>query len=165
MRTKWRISRNTDSQPSRHAQGPRRFFACAILSIPVEWHTSDMRPTDPKEVTLLVVDDDTAARECLRDFFHGEGYSVHVAADGIEALRLLERCDPSLVITDLEMPRMDGRRLIAALRERGSPPPIVVLTARMAIDASREAQQLGVDGYINKPIDLEEMSACVRALV
>jgi DNA-binding response OmpR family regulator len=124
-----------------------------------------MRPADPQEVTLLVVDDDAAARECLHDFLSDEGYSVHVAADGIEALRMLERCRPALVITDLEMPRMDGRTLIAALRERGSEPRIVVLTARMAIDASREAQQLGVDGYINKPIDLDMMSACVRALV
>lgn len=124
-----------------------------------------MRPTDPQKATVLVVDDDAAARECLREFLSDEGYKVHVATDGIDALSVLERCRPALVITDLEMPRMDGRALITALRERGCAAPIVVLTARMAIDAKREAKQLGVDGYINKPIDLDAMSACVRSLL
>jgi len=118
-----------------------------------------------QKATVLVVDDDAAARDGLEEFLSDEGFVVHVAVDGIDALAVFERCLPALVITDLEMPRMDGRALIAGLRERGRTAFILVLTARMAVDAKREAEQLGVDGYINKPVDLDVLLRCVRALV
>ena len=114
---------------------------------------------------LLVVDDDTVARDGLSEFLSDEGFRVHVAANGIEALVYFDQHRHALVITDLEMPHMDGRALIAALRTRAPVPLILVLTAQMAIDAEREAEYLGVDAYVNKPIDLDVMLRHVHALM
>jgi DNA-binding response OmpR family regulator len=119
-----------------------------------------------KEIAnLLVVDDDDTARGGLREFLSDEGFVVHVAADGIDAMVVYERHRPALVITDLEMPRMDGRALIAELRGGETTPLILVVTARMAVDAKREAEELGVDGYVNKPVDLDVLLRRVRALL
>jgi DNA-binding response OmpR family regulator len=114
--------------------------------------------------TLLVVDDDAVARDGLSEFLSDEGFVVHVAENGVDALVVFDRHRPSLVITDLEMPRMDGRALIVELRKRAEPPLILVITGRMAVDARREAEQLGVDAYVNKPVDLQLMLDHIRAL-
>ena len=118
-----------------------------------------------QSAALLVVDDELVAREGLRDFLRAEGFVVHTAENGVDALVVFDRHRPALVITDLEMPQMDGRTLIVELRKREETPLILVITAHMSIDAKREAEQLGVDGYVNKPIDLELMLQCIRALV
>jgi DNA-binding response OmpR family regulator len=114
---------------------------------------------------VLVVDDDTAAREGLVEFLRDEGFDARAAVDGVDALAAFDRYRPVLVITDIQMPRMDGRALIATLQERGDAGPIVVLTAVMTIDAERQAAQLGVDGYINKPVDLDELLRRVHDLL
>ena len=124
-----------------------------------------MTPSASQRRRVLIVDDDRAAREGLVEFLHDEGFDVHAAVDGVDALAAFDQHRPDLLIADLEMPRMGGRGLIATLRGRGEMVPVVVLTAVMSIDAEREAQLLGVDGYINKPVDLDALLCCVRDLL
>jgi DNA-binding response OmpR family regulator len=131
----------------------------------MQWPEPMRTPRKPPTATLLVVEDDEVARDGLREFLSEEGFIVHVAANGVDALVVVERHRPALVITDLEMPQMDGRALIAELRGREATPAIVVVTAQRSTDAKREANRLGVDGYVNKPIDLDALLRCIRGLV
>lgn len=84
--------------------------------------------------TVLVVDDDADIRDVLCDLLRRAGYTVHAAADGVEALALLDAATPpfELMVLDLRMPRMDGHELLAVLSERSSRPRIVVLSAERA---------------------------------
>lgn len=104
---------------------------------------------------LLVVDDDNGARQAMDDFLTEEGYEVLLATSGQHALELLADRVPSLLVTDLEMPGIDGERLIEHMRVSHPTMPILVLTSRLVVDARREAERLGVFGYLNKPISLD----------
>lgn len=104
---------------------------------------------------LLVVDDDSGARQAMDDILTDEGYEVMLAADGRHALEQLEQRVPSLLVTDLEMPDINGERLIEHARRNHPSVPILVITSRLVVDARREAERLGVFGYLNKPIELD----------
>lgn len=104
---------------------------------------------------VLVVDDDSGARQAMKDLLEEEGYDVMVAEDGRQALERIDGRMPALLVTDLEMPEINGERLIGEVHERFPSMPILVITSRLMIDAKREADRLGVCGFLNKPIDLE----------
>jgi DNA-binding response OmpR family regulator len=82
------------------------------------------------------------------------------AADGLDALRVLEQSEPSLVIFDLQLPRMDGRALLHELRQRW--PHVGVLLMTGTEDVRRAAIELEVTAYVAKPFDLEELIQLVR---
>jgi CheY-like chemotaxis protein len=104
---------------------------------------------------ILVVDDDPGIRQTVREILDLEGYPVETAADGAEALRAVERSEPSLVLLDMRMPQLDGWGFARALRARGLTLPIVVMTA--AENAGRWAEEIGADGYVAKPFELDEL--------
>ncbi len=114
-------------------------------------------------VLVLIVDDDGGVRQAMADVLADEGYEVMVAPNGQRALEQLTAHVPALLVTDLEMPEVDGERLIARVRQQHPALPILVLTSRLVIDARREAERLGVQGYLNKPIDIEVLLERVRA--
>lgn len=111
----------------------------------------------------MVVDDDAHAREAMRDILTDEGYEVMVAHDGRDAVVQLAKRVPQLLLTDLEMPAICGERLVEHVQAFHPQLPILVLTSRLAIDAEREAQRLGVDGYINKPIELDVLLSRIES--
>lgn len=111
---------------------------------------------------VLVVDDDNGARQAMQDVLLEEGYEVVVAQDGLEALDRIHGTPPALLVTDLEMPQINGERLIGRVRERFPGLPILVITSRLVLDAQREAERLGVAGFLNKPIDLHVLLERVR---
>ncbi|MAS56236.1 MAG: DNA-binding response regulator, partial [Pimelobacter sp.] len=82
---------------------------------------------------MLVVDDDKAVRESLRRSLEFNGYEVHLAADGAEALAGIGSLSPDVVVMDVMMPRLDGLETTRALRSAGNDVPIIVLTARDAV--------------------------------
>lgn len=112
---------------------------------------------------LMVVDDDAVARQTMEDILTDEGYEVLVAHDGRDASEQLTRRVPQLLLTDLEMPELNGERLIEHVRASHPRLPILVLTSRLVIDARREAERLGVAGYINKPIEIDTLLSAVAA--
>ncbi len=109
--------------------------------------------------TILIVDDDPAILSTVADILEFEGYSVEQAANGQDALHLLESVKPALVLLDMRMPVLDGWQFAHRLREQGISLPIVVMTA--AQDARRWAQEIGAQGYIAKPFELDDLLTVV----
>jgi two-component system, OmpR family, response regulator MprA len=119
-------------------------------------------------VKILVVDDERAVRESLRRALELEGYDIQLAADGQEALRLLEangEPQPDAVILDVLMPAVDGLEVCRRLRRSGNRVPVLMLTARDEIENRVAGLDAGADDYVTKPFALEELVARVRALL
>ncbi len=114
--------------------------------------------------TLLVVDDDPHIRELVRTFLDRDGFDVHEAADGVEALARLETLKADLVILDVMMPNMDGWELCAQLRASYDV-PILMLTAKGETSQKVKGFQLGTDDYLVKPFNPIELVVRVRALL
>jgi two-component system response regulator MprA len=114
---------------------------------------------------ILVVDDERAVRDSLRRALALEGYEVELAADGEEALESVRRAEPDAVILDVLMPGVDGLEVSRRLRRGGSRVPILMLTARDAVENRVEGLDAGADDYVTKPFALEELLARVRALL
>jgi DNA-binding response OmpR family regulator len=115
-------------------------------------------------VNILVVDDDPHIRELVRHFLQNEGFAVHEAADGAEALAKLESVKAALVILDIMMPNMDGWQLCRELREH-SDIPVLMLTAKGETAQKMKGFQLGADDYLVKPFEPFELVARVKALL
>lgn len=111
---------------------------------------------------ILVVDDDPAIRESMARELRVSGYTVVVAADGLEGVRAVETHAPDLVLTDLSMPRSDGFDLISAIRPT-SETPIIVLSVRGSDADKIRALDLGADDFVTKPFSVAELLARIRA--
>ena len=111
---------------------------------------------------ILVVDDDAALRDVLSLTLLLEGYPVREAANGAEALQLIEAEHPSLVVLDMQMPVLDGWGVARELRARHLDPPILVMTG--GYNAQRAAREIGADGFVGKPFGVAELLDKVRAL-
>lgn len=114
---------------------------------------------------ILVVDDDKAVRDSLARSLEYSGYEVVTAADGVEALARLAADRPEAVIMDVMMPRLDGLETTRVLRSTGNDVPILILTARDAVDDRVDGLDAGADDYMVKPFSLEELLARLRALI
>ncbi len=113
---------------------------------------------------ILVVDDDQAVRDSLARSLQYSGYEVLTAADGLEALARLSSARPDAVIMDVMMPRLDGLETTRMLRQSGNDVPILVLTARDAVNDRVDGLDAGGDDYMAKPFALDELLARLRAL-
>jgi two-component system, OmpR family, response regulator MprA len=114
---------------------------------------------------LLVVDDDPALARTLRVALGVEGYEVECAADGAEALQRLGAARFDAVVLDVSMPRLDGLAVCRRMRERRDRTPVLMLTARDAVDDRVSGLDAGADDYLVKPFALDELNARVRALL
>jgi two-component system response regulator MprA len=114
---------------------------------------------------LLVVDDDPALSRTLRRALGVEGYVVETAGDGVEALQRLAAARFDAVVLDVSMPRLDGLAVCRRMRERRDRTPVLMLTARDAVDERVYGLDAGADDYLVKPFALDELNARVRALL
>lgn len=115
-------------------------------------------------MNILVVDDDQAVRDSLARSLQYSGYEVTTASDGLEALAKLSALRPEAVIMDVMMPRLDGLETTRMLRSTGNDVPILVLTARDAVNDRVDGLDAGADDYMVKPFALDELLARLRAL-
>jgi two-component system response regulator HydG len=106
---------------------------------------------------VLVVDDEASVRTALRDLLRSENYQVDLAGDGVAALERLGELPPDIVVTDLDMPRMDGMQLIAELHERHRDLPVIVVTSATELRSAVAAMRAGAVDYITKPVDFDEL--------
>jgi two-component system copper resistance phosphate regulon response regulator CusR len=113
---------------------------------------------------VLVVDDSERLRQSLAAGLRSQGMAVETAADGVEALALLDSLPFDVIVLDLVMPRMDGVRVLRELKPRRSKPRILVLSARDHVNDRVEALDLGADDYLLKPFAFEEVRARIKAL-
>ena len=123
-----------------------------------------LAPAAPQIPLILVVDDSITVRRVTQRLLQREGYRVAMAADGLQALERLQEERPAVVLSDIEMPRMDGFDLARNIRAdaRLHDLPIVMITSRIAEKHREHARELGVDHYLGKPYSEEELMSLVR---
>ncbi len=114
---------------------------------------------------VLVVDDEPAVRRALERALTLDNYKVELAADGQEALDALADSPMDAVVLDIMMPRIDGLEVARRMRRAGDRTPILMLTARDAIDDRVAGLDVGADDYLVKPFALRELQARLRALL
>lgn len=115
-------------------------------------------------VNILVVEDDDAVRLLTRAEL-GQRYHVEEAVNGMEALEVLAHKYIDLLIVDIQMPEMNGYELIRTLRENKDMRPMIILTAMNTAAHKKEGFACGVDDYMTKPIDYEELNWRIEALL
>ena len=114
---------------------------------------------------VLVVDDHARARESMTDVLRHAGHTVAGCASAVEALRLLEKKDFDVIVTDLMMPGMNGLDFIRALRQRHCAAKILMVTAHASVSSAVEAMRYGAFDYIEKPFEVDQLEQLVaRAL-
>ncbi|MBS1839080.1 MAG: response regulator transcription factor [Actinobacteria bacterium] len=114
---------------------------------------------------VLIVDDDPAVRASISRALRLDGYDVRAASNGLDALDALQLEPIDVVVLDVQMPVMDGLAACAELRRRGDRTPVLMLTARTAVDDRIEGLDAGADDYLVKPFALGELKARLRALL
>jgi chemosensory pili system protein ChpA (sensor histidine kinase/response regulator) len=112
---------------------------------------------------VLVVDDSITVRRVTQRLLQREGYRVSMAADGLQALERLQQERPTVVLSDIEMPRMDGFDLVRNIRSdpRLASLPVIMITSRIAEKHREHARELGVDHYLGKPYSEDELLALI----
>ena len=119
-----------------------------------------------RAMKILVVDDERAVRDSLRRALELEGYEIELAENGRQALEQLDGLtQPDAVILDVLMPEVDGLQVCRQLRQNGSRVPVLMLTARDAVENRVAGLDAGADDYLTKPFALAELLARVRALL
>ncbi|HWQ29261.1 MAG TPA: response regulator transcription factor [Dehalococcoidia bacterium] len=113
---------------------------------------------------ILIAEDDVRLARVLRRVLQEDGHVVDVASDGRQALELGSERGVELIILDVMLPEMDGFEVCRALRSAGVDTPILMLTARSAVDDRVRGLDAGADDYLVKPFALAELQARVRAL-
>jgi putative two-component system response regulator len=119
------------------------------------------KPSGP----ILIVEDDPAMLVAFRDILVTAGYPVRTAANGVAALEVMEEEKPSLILSDISMPVMDGIQLFSAIRKQpgGLGIPFIFLTARGTREDVFAAKSMGADDYISKPISSSELVSAVQS--
>jgi DNA-binding NarL/FixJ family response regulator len=118
-------------------------------------------------LTILIADDDIGTRLSISDYLDLSGYRVMTTDNGIDALSMLEKHHPDLLVTDIMMPRMNGYELVRRIRQLSEFRllPVILLTARTKIQERILGYQSGCDLYLPKPFELEELAAAIRNLL
>lgn len=114
-----------------------------------------------RSARVLIVDDDKGIREFVRSVLADEGYDVAEATDGQEALERCVHLPPDVILLDMRMPVMNGWEFARTYRERPGPhAPIVIVTA--ALDVAQDAKEIGADGFLGKPFQLDDLLHLVQ---
>ena len=121
--------------------------------------------TASRPVRVLVVEDDEEIAQVLQRSLRLEGYEVKLAADGVRGLDEAHAFLPDIIVLDLGLPRLDGIDVAKRLREDGDDTPILMLTARDALDSRVAGLDVGADDYLVKPFERQELLARVRAML
>ena len=123
--------------------------------------------TAKAKIAILFVDDSASMREMVRFTLEGAGYEVLESSDGVEALQFAEENKVDLVLTDVNMPNMDGITLIAELRKLTDYKftPILTLTTEGGVEKKLEGKKAGATGWIVKPFDPDSLLSTIRRVL
>ncbi len=114
---------------------------------------------------IAIIDDDGAIRTALGRALRMENYEVELFENGLSALKAIQLRAPNAIILDLQLPDIDGLEVCRRIRQAGDVTPILMLTARDAVNDRVEGLDAGADDYLVKPFDLAELLARLRALL
>ncbi len=112
--------------------------------------------------TVMIVEDDPSTRRLYRFLLVNSGYMVIEAEDGRVALEYFSRQPCDIIITDLNMPHMDGLDLVRAIRDQSRDTYIIMVTAFGTLDVEKEAFKVGVNEYFTKPFDFDEIVQSIK---
>jgi len=116
-------------------------------------------------LTVLVIEDDPKLCQLFSTVLGKNGYHTLQANDGLQAWNLLEREYVDLIISDIMMPNMNGYEFVKALRDRNFDTPVLMITAKDDFSSKKQGFVLGIDDYMVKPVDVNEMILRVTALL
>jgi DNA-binding NtrC family response regulator len=117
-----------------------------------------------RQKRILVVDDEENARIALSKILAREGYEVASAGNGYEALNYLRGKEVELIITDINMPEMNGMSFMRELSRSHPESNVIMVTAYGEVESYIEAMNLGVFEYINKPVKIDELKKIIRKI-
>ncbi|MCB0281408.1 MAG: sigma-54-dependent Fis family transcriptional regulator [Calditrichae bacterium] len=113
---------------------------------------------------ILLVEDLPDALELMVDLFSNKGYEVDTATNGVEAIRAIKNKEPDIIVSDIQMPVMDGMELLKNVTKDYPYIPVIMVTAYATIDSAVEAMKIGAKDYITKPLRLDEILAKVERI-
>jgi two-component system response regulator MprA len=119
----------------------------------------------PSNSYIAIVDDDAAIRSALGRALRMENYDIELFEDGVSALKSIQLRAPDAIVLDLQLPDIDGLEICRRIRRSGDSTPILMLTARDAVNDRVAGLDVGADDYLVKPFDLAELLARLRALL
>ncbi len=111
---------------------------------------------------ILLVDDDPALKELLREALQGKGYEVDSAANGLEAIEIVGKLPPDLILPDVMMPEMGGFETLEALRAKDLDIPVIMLTGNGSIPDAIRAIRMGAEDYLEKPVPIARLLLTVE---
>jgi len=117
------------------------------------------------QAKILIVDDQKGVRRLLEEIFRQQGWTVRSAADGLEAIELVEEISPDLILMDVKMPNMNGLEATQEIMLRRPDIPIIMMTAYGEIEVVRQALDAGVKRCISKPFDIKILRDMVDKLM
>lgn len=118
-----------------------------------------------KKSLILIVDDEEEIRLLLKEFLEKNDFEVAVAADGAEALALATKRIPDLVITDLLLPKEHGVDVMRTIKDNFFLPVIAISGIYKKSEIKAEIDDIYIDGFFEKPLDLDEMLICIRSIL
>lgn len=113
--------------------------------------------------TILIVEDDMGLQKYLKELFSDNGYSVQIASDGIQALNIIQKIPPDLVVLDLSLPVMGGEAVCLEIRKKFPDLRVIILTAKDGVADIVNGLNLGADDYMTKPFLADELLARIKA--
>lgn len=114
---------------------------------------------------ILIIDDQLGIRLLLTEVFKKEGYSTAHASNGVEALAMIEKDRPDLVLLDMKIPGMDGLEILRRIRRFDTSLKVIMMTAYGELDMIQETKELGAIKHFTKPFDIDEMRMEVQAIL
>lgn len=117
------------------------------------------------KIKVLLVEDEQTLAMIIKDTLDAQGFEISVAQNGQEGIRMFYELHPDVLVTDVMMPRIDGFELIRQLRQSDRNTPILVLSARSAINDVVEGFEIGANDYLKKPFGMQELIIRIKALV
>jgi two-component system, response regulator, stage 0 sporulation protein F len=121
------------------------------------------RPPATSLGRILVVDDERPVADVLSEYLQSQGYTTHTAGSGAEALAVVERERPDLVLLDIRMPGIDGLEVLRRLRQADRRPAVIMVTANEDLALARETLKTGAFDYVAKPFDFQYLDRVVAA--
>lgn len=115
---------------------------------------------EPK-ITVLILDDDKDSREMLKFYLEKQGMTVLVAGDGEEGLKILEKEDVSIVLSDIMMPKVDGIEFLKHVRQYNLQTEVIMITGQSSVEKCIDVLEHGACQYLIKPVNLEDVLASI----
>jgi chemosensory pili system protein ChpA (sensor histidine kinase/response regulator) len=160
-------SAETTSQRGLPASPAARIFAPGAEAVAAGNIPSEVVDSVPDERVVVVADDSISVRKFVGRMLEKNGYRVRLAADGLEAAEIIAQVGCNLLVTDLEMPRMNGYELMAHLRQGAPtcPIPVLVVTSRAGAKHRDRAVKEGASGFLTKPVQEDQLLSIVENLI